>query len=180
MPEIKFVGCRLTNFTMAPQETKAVKRLHCEADFTAKVAAWLGVKDPGDWPGGWDSITLGAEDKTVTLATFEPSDSAMLALKFPLNVSLACDFKLKRVKRGEHTLVLTIFSLKTSNPKAASEIERWMDTGGGAECTIIITYPKQSEIDEAKSKESGQMPLGDAEAAAKEAMAEAKAGKKAN
>lgn len=146
MPEIKFVGCRLTHFTMAPQETKAVKRLHCEADFTAKAARWLGVKEPGEWPDGWDSISLGAEDKAVTMADFEPSDSAMLSLKFPLNVSLACDFKLKRVKRGEHTLVLIGFSLKTSNPNAAAEIERWMDTGGGAECTIVITYPKQSEI----------------------------------
>lgn len=146
MPEIKFVGARLTHFAMAPQETKAVKRLHCEADFTAKVARWLGVKEPGEWPDGWGSISLAADDKTVTVADFEPSDSAMLSLKFPLNVSLACDFKLKRVKRGEHTLVLVTFSLKTSNPNAASEIERWMDSGGSAECTLTITYPKQSEI----------------------------------
>lgn len=76
MPEIKFVGARLTHFTMAPQETKAVKRLHCEADFTAKVARWLGVKEPGEWPDGWGSISLAADDKTVTVADFEPSDSA--------------------------------------------------------------------------------------------------------
>lgn len=146
MPEIKFVGCRLTNFTMAPQETRAVKRLHCEADFTAKIAAWLGVDGPDQWPEGWGGPPLEVEPKPVTVAAFEPSDSSLLSLKFPLNVSLATDFKLKEVTRGEQTRKLINFCLKTSNPNAASEIERWMDSGGGANLTITITYPKQSEI----------------------------------
>lgn len=170
MPELKLVHGHMLHVTTAPEETSAVCRIHCEAEFTAAVASFLKIDGPSTWPKKWKGPPLDIKDIPVTMASFMPTESMLPGLTNPVAVSVMTSFRLKLVERNEETRKVITFSLKTANHASAVAAMDWIFSRGEAESTITITHPTQTEIKEMQEKESGQMSIGDAQGVAAEAI----------
>ncbi len=159
MPQLDFEQGVITHLTMAPEETGAVTRVHCEAKFTKKIASVLKVAGPDVWPSGWKGSKLKIDPMPIKSVNIVPFDSEMSKLGFEIEAQMMTDFATKEVTRDDDELKLITFSIKTSSPDASQAVGHWMNTGGKAPCDITVSYPTQKEIKEMERERELQLQL---------------------
>jgi hypothetical protein len=159
MPKIEFKRGIITHSNQVAEESGGIVRIHCEAEFTKKIADILKIDGPEDWPEACKGYKLDLDDIPIKEVQFDPFDQSMRSLKFTIAASMMGAFTVKEVTRDDDTRKIINFVIKSSVIETAKAVTDWTFTSGTAECNIDVSYPTQKELKIMEIEKEKQMAL---------------------